>query len=137
MNKLMHVSWMVAAAAVIGASSASAAPDESGRIVAKVPFDFVVGDARLPAGEYTITETVAGEGDVLSITARHGRQHAYLLTVPSSAVDTIARPELVFEKFEGNYFLARVRSTDGNGHDIGLTPSAMERDAAAADAVSE
>jgi hypothetical protein len=135
----MHVSWIVAAAAVVGAGTASAAPDDSGRIVATVPFAFVAGGSHLPAGQYTITETVAGEGDVLSIAAKNG-QHAYLLTVPAAArVDEIiAHPKLVFEKFDGNYFLARVMAMDGNGHDIDLTPSAMERDVAAARAaVSE
>ena len=76
-------------AAVATASVARA--DE--RIVARVPFDFVVGDSRLPAGPYVVTN-VSNDPGVMSIASADGRHFVYTLTIPSSSIQTPAQPEL-------------------------------------------
>jgi hypothetical protein len=103
-------------AAVATASVARA--DE--RIVARVPFDFIVGDSRLPAGAYVVTN-VSNDPGVMSIASADGRHFVYTLTIPSSSIQTPAQPELVFEKFENEYVLARVAPADGDEREIVLT----------------
>jgi hypothetical protein len=99
--------------AVAGASVARA--DE--KIVAKVPFDFIVGDSRLPAGAYVVTN-VSNDSGVMSIASADGRHFVFTLTIPSSPNQTPAQPELVFEKVENQYFLARVAPAAGDEREI-------------------
>ena len=119
----MSCAFVVAAAAT---GSASVARADDGKILAKVPFAFIVGDSRLPAGDYVIREA-SGDRTVMSIASADGRQIAASLTIPWSGTDPVVRPELVFEKFGGQYFLARIVSED-SARAIILTPARMERE---------
>ena len=100
------------------------------RIVAKVPFAFIVHGVRLPAGDYTVTQNVFDGGGVFLIASADGRHAVYTLTSPSASGKEPAQPELVFEKFGEQYFLARVVPRDGDERKIVLTPSIMERELA-------
>jgi hypothetical protein len=107
----------------IGAASAARADE---RIVANVPFAFIVSGVRLPAGSYTITENANG-GGVCLIASDDGREAIYVMT---SAADNRpdAQPELRFKKFGDQYFLSRVVSWDGEEREIVLTKSIVERE---------
>jgi hypothetical protein len=95
------------------------------RLTAKVPFDFIVGNVRLPAGNYSISET--STTGVLAIRSADNRHHVLVLTNGDSG-KAPAQPELVFKRFEGEHFLFRV--TDGYAieREIPLTASTMTRD---------
>src|SRR2546427_13308791 len=54
--------FLATALMTIGGVSAARADE---RIVAKVPFSFIVGGVRLPAGDYTVTENMFNGGRVL------------------------------------------------------------------------
>ena len=123
------VSWMIFAIVAITIGSASAARADQ-LVVAHVPFAFIVGDSRLPAGDYVVKE-LDGDPSVIEIASAHGHQSMFTLTMESSAMETPARPQLVFEKFEDQYFLARVIREDGNDRELMLTPALMEREVAA------
>jgi len=126
---ILKVSWVVLATAAIAVGSASAARADE-RIVtnAKVPFAFIVGDVRLPAGDYDVQEMADGS-PVVAIVSADGKKAALTLTIPwSSMGETAAQPELLFEKFGSEYFLARVVPLDRDGREIVLTPSTMERE---------
>jgi hypothetical protein len=99
-------------------------------IAVKVPFTFIVGETRLPAGSYVVRE-VPDEVGVVEITSTDGRRSAYVLTVPAEA-SQLSRPELVFEKFSNQYFLARVRPERGEEQDVVLTPGRMAHEIAKA-----
>jgi len=99
------------------------------RVVAHVPFAFIVGDSRLPAGDY-IVKDVEGDPGVMSITSADGRQSTFTLAMASSSDQMPVRPGLVFEKFDDQYFLARVIGADGDEREIVLTPAIMEREVA-------
>ena len=114
---------VIATAAVMTGSASAARADE--RIVAKVPFAFIVGDTQLPAGDYVVERT-SGEPDVLEIASADGRQFVYALTISSSDAQS-ADPELIFAKFSDHYFLAGVVH-DGGGREIILTPLMMEHE---------
>ena len=58
--KTAGVVLATATLAVVGASAASA--DEVVMTNVKVPFAFIVGDVRLPAGDYTVRQASIGTG---------------------------------------------------------------------------
>jgi hypothetical protein len=113
-----------AAIAIVGASAARA--DEVVITNLKVPFAFIVGDVRLPAGDYSVREASTGL-DVVKIVSVDGRHSALVATVPS-APDPADKNEVVFEKVGEEHFLSRIEPSDGNDRQIILTPSIMERE---------
>jgi hypothetical protein len=121
---------VIAAAAVMTAASAAFASAGETRVVAKVPFDFIVGATKLPAGTYSVS-TVEDAPDVVKIESADGRRTVVTLTQSASSNEDIARPMLVFDKFDGQYFLKRIASDNSDQQEIVLTPSKMEQEIAA------
>ena len=71
-------------------------------IVAKIPFDFIVRDKTLPAGEYTLTRV--GQ----SITMIRSRDcRAAMVFQPNVVQSAKTRNELVFNKRGDKYFLSQ------------------------------
>jgi len=130
MRKLMNISWVAVATTLLAAGSASAAPSTDEKVIAKVPFAFIVGDSRLPAGNYVVREALPDDPGTLLIVGADGRQHAYSMTIASSEQASV-KPTLVFEKFANQFFLAGVVPLEGTAREIVLTPSIMERELAA------
>jgi hypothetical protein len=118
--------WIVPAAALLLAASPTIARADE-HIIAAVPFDFIVGNSRLPAGDYVVRES-SDTPDVLTIASTDGRQTATILTIPTSPDQRVETPELVFEQFGGQHFLSRVVPGDGDGREIVLTTTIMERE---------
>ena len=121
-----RVLWMSFAIALVVVATASVARAEE-LVKAYVPFAFIVGDSRLPAGDYIVKE-VDSDPSVISLTSADGHQSTFTLTMASSSGELQAQPQLVFEKFDDQYFLARVIRGDGTGREIALTPAIMERE---------
>jgi hypothetical protein len=119
--------FLVMTLMTIGAASAARAEE---RIVAKVPFSFIVQGVRLPAGSYTVTENAMDLGGVCLIASDDGRQAVYVMTTAASADRPADKPVLLFEKFGDQYFLSRVVPADGDEREIVLTPSIMEHELA-------
>jgi hypothetical protein len=126
-KSIVKLSWVVVATALIIVGSISGARADAERIVARVPFAFIVGDARLPPGEYVVRELPANP-DVMSIVSADGRRSTMTLTISAASEVPVRQPELTFEKFEGQYFLARIDSEDGSRREIALTPARMEHE---------
>ena len=118
-KRTANVSWvstvLVASLVIVGSASIVRADDE--KMVARVPFAFVVGTSTMPAGKYVVAE-VSDNPSVVSIASADGRQFAYTLTIPSQARETPAQPELVFAKVENQYVLTRVVPENGIGRAI-------------------
>jgi hypothetical protein len=131
MNKLTRkavcAALAVAAILVVGASQARA--DEIILTNLKVPFSFMVGDVRLPAGDYTVREASMGE-DVLEIVSADGRYVALASTIAGTP-GRDDKTQLVFQKFGNDYFLSRI-AHEGDEREIILTPHIMEREIAKA-----
>jgi len=127
MKKLMvKLSWILPATALLVIVGPTAARAEE-KVVAAVPFTFIVGNMRLPAGEYVVTES-SDAPDLLTIATRDGRQTAFILAIPSWHDELGGKPQLVFEQFAGQHFLSRVEPGDGDGREILLTPAIMEHE---------
>jgi hypothetical protein len=99
-----------------------------GLITAKIPFDFIVGDTRLPAGEYTIQETSTGP-TVLLIESTDGTRASYVSTISATSTDgNSTEPDVEFEMFGREHFLARIDLRDGMAREIVLSPSIVEEE---------
>jgi hypothetical protein len=130
-TRSVKMSWVFLAAVLASAGSASVARADEDQVVAHVPFAFIAGKSRLPAGDYIVTET-SGDPSVISIRSADGRQSVFMLTIPAPSIETPTEAELVFEKVGGEYFLAKVMPESGNPREIVLTPARMEREVSAA-----
>jgi hypothetical protein len=116
--------WTVVAAAAVllVAAPAARAQDE---VMATVPFDFVVGTARMPAGDYMISEQ--SDGVVIKIDGRRNHQASFALTMSGFIDATFSQPELVFDKSGETYFLERIVVAPGNVRELPLPPAMKAR----------
>jgi len=79
-----------------------------GDIDAKIPFQFHVGNAKLPAGEYRIHLLDDSDLTVMEITSADGSTSALFQVQNTDANATPAKTELVFNKYGNRYFLAKL-----------------------------
>jgi hypothetical protein len=119
---------VMAAVLVMSAAGVSIASAQT-RVVAKVPFDFIVGETVMPAGDYLV-QSVVDETGVMSVESDDGRFAAVTLAQPATSLEPFTTPHLVFDKFGGRYFLARVVASAGDEQEILLTPAKMEKEIA-------
>jgi hypothetical protein len=99
-----------------------------------VPFDFIVGDARFPAGDYSLRPHTTAQG-VLMITNSDERRtrlfEAHLAERPATQDHAM----LVFDRYEDQYFLRQIWSTGVEGYELpkSRTERSVEKDLAQAD----
>ena len=126
-RQMLKASGIVLAMATITLGSAAVARAEE-RVIAKVPFDFIVDGVRLPAGKYLVRELAPGAG-VVAITNTGRKVTVYTQTIASTpAKEALGKAELAFKKFDNHYFLVRVDPADGNERVVVLTPALMEQE---------
>ena len=90
----------------------------------KVPFQFNLKDAQLPAGEYAI-EKWAGGGILL--TSKDGAIRKVVLATPSESPTTHSKTRVLFRRYGDDYFLSQVwLGSEQWGFDIPV--SKVERD---------
>lgn len=81
----------------------------SGEIKAKIPFDFRVGTAKLPAGEYLIVSAAADQPNILEIRNMGDGPSALVVTQAASPKKGVQdRCELQFRKVGGEEYLTRI-----------------------------
>jgi len=87
-------------------TAVSSANGQSARVsIAKVPFEFNVGDKPLPAGQYIVRATTES-GQALLIAGKNGGVMRLTHTISSSK--TPDRGKLVFHRYGDTYFLSEV-----------------------------
>ena len=78
-------------------------------IRANVPFSFIVGTTRLPAGEYDISTPNANSNYTLMIREVNGHTSVLVQTMPVSSKNGVApKTELVFDKVGQDEFLRQI-----------------------------
>jgi hypothetical protein len=115
---------MVAALTTVGLVSASPARADE-RLTANVPFDFIAGSSRFPAGNYVVAET--STSGVFLIASADSRHSAFVLTNADSPKGS-GQPELVFRRYEGQNFLSQITDGIDTSREIALTPRLMNRE---------
>ena len=77
----------------------------SGPMKVTVPFNFVVENDRLQAGEYTI-ERIANRR--LRIHSSDGKVSTSFIAIPAQGKDTLEQAHFIFHRYGGEYFLAKI-----------------------------
>src|SRR5687768_7510329 len=79
------------------------------KITANIPFDFSVGEKKLPAGTYSIGRVNQSTGDaVVSVTDDDGHANAIRLSIAAQRSRPKSKASLVFHQYGNQYFLFQV-----------------------------
>jgi len=104
--------------------AASTVQAQDNGVKADIPFDFVVGNQMLPAGEYTVVNQGPVNQAIL-IRSDEGKAAIMSLTQPCSSFSPSAKTKLVFHTMAGRYFLYQIW-TQGNSSGRQLPKSKAE-----------
>jgi hypothetical protein len=108
---------------IVASVAATGANAQEPTLKANIPFDFMVGNTWMPAGEYTITSPTQ---EVLVLrTAGHS---ASVVSTKDHA-ESKAGSELVFDKYSDHYFLHEVLSPKIASMNLEVAPSKAEKSA--------
>ena len=116
--------WMAIGVAVMVLGGAASARAQE--VVARVPFDFIAGGVRMPAGNYLVTQQ--DQQSLVSVASADRRHFAFILMNPMSADKAGETPRLVFEQVGEDHFLTQVVADGKAGREVLLTPADMERE---------
>ncbi len=93
----------------ICAAVASASAQLSIPVRAKIPFDFNVGDQKLPAGEYTFGRlSGSSDGRVMSVRSADASAHVFQSVFQASVLTPKDESTPVFHKYGDQYFLEQI-----------------------------
>jgi len=113
MSRWLPVAMALGSLVLMGTGSAYAQGAESVR--AEIPFDFKVGEATLPAGEYRLRYDPSEAQGVLTVRSADGRHQAFVLTEAVDAGNgTPNANKLVFEREGASYVLSEVFTDDSS-----------------------
>ncbi|MBI4877935.1 MAG: hypothetical protein HY822_25165 [Acidobacteria bacterium] len=104
------------ALAMIGLFAAAAFAQEASVVLARVPFDFAVGAAQMPAGVYTLERNTAA--GMLTIRDGSGLVKAMIQAIRMENSKADRQPMLVFNTYGGRHFLSRVWWANGPGQQM-------------------
>ena len=113
MNRWLPVAMALGGLVLMGTGRAYAQSAES--VQAKIPFDFTVGQATLPAGEYRLSYDPAEAQGVLTVRSADGHHEVFVLTEPVDAKHGMPNAnKLVFEREGTRYVLSEVFTDDSS-----------------------
>lgn len=108
----------------------SAAPGD--RVMANVPFEFIVGDKTLPAGEYTVGRVSEMADNAIAIRSKDGKANAIRLTNSLETDRSSSKVRLVFHRYGNRCFLSEVwTGMSGRRLNKSRNERAIERELAA------
>jgi hypothetical protein len=100
-----------------GGAVVSANAQSSTRVVADIPFEFIVADKTLPSGNYDV-RPMFDNGHGLLIRSREGNASAMRITNSVIGNGKETKAKLVFHRYGKTYFLAQVWNGDPNGLEL-------------------
>lgn len=103
---------------------ASAAQAQTGAVKADIPFDFVVANQSMPAGEYVVDSPRFGSPAIL-IRSDDGKATAVTNTNACVSANPSDKTKLVFRQLAGQYFLSQIW-TEGKSSGLELPKSKTE-----------
>jgi hypothetical protein len=110
---LSMVTLIVVIAFVTAVASANA--QSAKMMVSQIPFEFVVGDQTLPAGEYRISSSALSS----ALAIQSEKDTAIRLTNGTEPNKSNRRAKLVFHRYGNKYFLAEVwNGSDTTGRQL-------------------
>jgi len=89
------------------------AQSERTRVI-NIPFNFIVGQKTLPAGEYTLEPNRKDSDNVWLLQSKEGHASALFTTNTVRASETQEEARLVFHRYGGQYFLSQIWTPGAN-----------------------
>lgn len=112
----------------ITAAAGSAFAQAPEKVVVNVPFDFVVGDKTLAAGEYSVRSVSTGRTQAFLVKSADGRDSCITLTNSVQAGSSSKESKLVFRQYGSRYFLSQIWTAGANVGRV-IPRSRLQRDA--------
>ena len=97
-----------------------------GDLETDVPFQFHVGNTKLPAGKYTIRVVDGSDLMLMEITSADGSTSALFQVLDAEANSAPGKSELIFNKYGNRYFLERLFD-ESNPSGIAVVKSGYEK----------
>ncbi len=119
---------VMAAVMALTAMATTRVAQAQNAIAVNVPFDFVAGGKTLPAGEYSVRASGAGNTLIL-IDRKDTSVSALIITHAVVSRDMQTESKLVFNRYGDRYFLSQVWS-EGNSQGRQLLKTAREKEVA-------
>jgi len=99
---------LLAVMTIIAASASAKAQSLEYRLTANIPFEFSIGDKKLPAGKYWVNRA-QGNGDlVLQVRSADGHSNVLRMSIPVVTLNRVNSASLLFHKYGDEYFLFEV-----------------------------
>lgn len=111
----------------IAVAASGVAAQAGSRVVVNIPFDFVVGEKTLSAGEYTIKTISRNSSQALLVQSADGSESVLTITNRVEARASQANSKVLFRQYGDKYFLSQVW-TRGSTAGRELPRSKAERD---------
>ena len=124
MKKPLFAVAVLLGLSVTGVSSLYADPSA----LVKVPFPFIVGDTRLPAGEYRVVADP--QYLVVAVVGENRRAISVTPMEPEGLLSTNNNPTFVFKKLGNDYFLWKVSLPGEDVREVPLSTQMMTRELA-------
>jgi hypothetical protein len=99
-------------------------------------FPFYAGNAKMPAGAYTITQPADEDNTVLLIQGKDGSHTAFLDIAPTQAANPHPNSDVTFNKYGTTDYLSQVWVT-GQNYGMQVLPTKAEQKAASKAAAAQ
>ena len=132
---MKHVSKALAFATLLVLLTVSSALAQSDRqTIIYIPFNFSVGEKSFPSGNYAIERNKRDSDTVWVIKRKGNSGSAVLMTQPVRSDKPMEETRLVFNRYEGVYFLAEFWTPGSNtGRQVQISDREKALDKALAD----
>jgi len=105
---MKHAKWLVVVTLVVLSGMAAAQLIGSSKIVAQVPFEFMVANKTVPAGEYFV-EAFTMDGNTLVIRNTEAKVAVVSRSSQSEGKQDASNYALVFKHYGDRYFLSGIK----------------------------
>ncbi len=105
---MKHAKWLVAVTLVVLSDMAFAQLNSGSRVVAQVPFDFMVTNKLVPAGECSVNVATM-DGKTLTISNVGANVSLFSTSSLTEGKQAASHYALVFKRYGNRYFLAGIK----------------------------
>lgn len=105
---MKHANWLVVVTLVVLSGMAAAQLIGSTKVVAQVPFEFMVANKTVPAGEYTV-QAFTMDGNTLVIRNAEAKVGLVSPSSQSEGKQDASNYALVFKHYGDRYFLSGIK----------------------------
>jgi hypothetical protein len=110
---MKHANWLVVVTLVVLSGMAAAQLIGSTKVVAQVPFEFMVANKTVPAGEYTV-QAFTMDGNTLMIRNQEAKVGLVSPSSQSEGKQEASHYALVFKHYGDRYFLSGIKLQGSN-----------------------